>query len=124
MNFTNRDVTKNIIEFIKNNDLKFTAGRRNTDLVLLCGFVDYLCEHVSHVDLFYDLANEIETNKELKLIFSDWISSYGELAAYDEIDRVWRFAAEASYGVWWTKDINRAEFIIHSPYLLAEKEKV
>jgi hypothetical protein len=126
MNFTNRDVTKNIIEFIKNNDLEFTAGRRNSDLVTLCGFTDYLCDYVSGhgISDSYDLVEEIESNEELNMIFSDWIDVHGGETAYDDIDTIWVYTRQASYGKWWTLKENRDNFTIHSPYLFAEKEKV
>jgi hypothetical protein len=82
---TNTDILK---EFIKNNNLKFTEGVRNTNCTILCGYSLYVKATLEEC--------KQAINKE------DYTA---ELA--QELERVWKSANNNNYGVWWETKSNR-----------------
>ncbi len=83
---TKQRITK-IEEFIKNNNLQFTEGRRNTDSVALSGYALY-------VGL---------TEKDLSKLTDIVYETLPDCDAYtdDELARVFEFAKANNYGKWW-----------------------
>lgn len=83
-------------QFIKDNSLEFTEGRRNSDAVVICGYALYL--GVSDVDTIKDAMN---------IVFppSIWADNLGI-----ELDRVFNFAKANNYGKWWEKEENRKTY--------------
>lgn len=74
-----------LIAFIKNNQLEFTAGRRNSDLVVLCGY-----------GLFIGATKGIvHSSIPVKLRTSD---------LEEELGRVYAYAHSHDYGKWWKDD--------------------
>jgi hypothetical protein len=68
--------------FIKKNKLEFTEGRRNSDLVVLCGYSGFIN------------ADKAET--------CDSISKKLRTADLEtELDRVYEYAKTNNYGEWW-----------------------
>ncbi len=78
-------------KFIKDNKLEFVEGRRNSDLVVLCGYGLYI---EANDDETWDSIPEDPRNPEL----------------YEEFDRVWIYAEENNYGKWWEKIGNRKQY--------------
>lgn len=76
-------------QFIKENKLEFTVGRRNSDLVVLCGYGLFL-EADSDTEVWRAIPEDVATT---------------ELLA--EFDRVWEYAEKYNYGKWWEIEANR-----------------
>lgn len=74
-----------IQEFIKNNNLTFKEGTRNTDSVILSGYSLYL---------------GIKTAKELEKVIDAALPD-ADCDYYEELDRVFSYASENNYGKWW-----------------------
>lgn len=83
-----------IENFIKNNKLKFTKGRRNSDLVIICGYAQ-------HLDATLD---------DLHDVLHSYYSEDSELE--DEAIRVWVYAEDNDYYKWWRKPANTKEYVL------------
>jgi len=75
-------------KFIEDNGLKFTEGRRNSDLVVLCGYALYI--EADDSDLCDSIPNAVRT---------------AELGT--ELNRVSEYAENNNYGDWWENEDNR-----------------
>ncbi len=71
-------------EFIKENNLSFEEGQRNTNAVILCGYA-------LHIN---------KTAKDCK----ESIKEYSSKELEDEIDRVYFYASTNGYGKWWQNE--------------------
>lgn len=86
-----------IEKFIKDNGLTFEKGNRNTDLVIICGYSQYL-ESLGRVNVA-DILEEV---------LKGYFEKDPELHA--EFNRVWNFTNLKNYYKWWTIDVNRARY--------------
>jgi hypothetical protein len=86
-----------IEKFIKDNGLTFEKGTRNTDLVIICGYSQYL-ESLGRTNI----VNILEE------VLKGYFEKDPEL--YSEFNRVWNFTNLKNYYKWWTIDINRARY--------------
>ena len=75
--------------FIKHNSLTFTEGRRNSDLVVLCGYSLYLGAE----------KEDVETVLEEKLNIDSGLVS--------EFNFVYPYAKKNNYGDWWKNPKNK-----------------
>ena len=76
--------------FIKDNNLSFKEGQRNTNATILCGYALFI--GVEDLELIEDAIEQVFT-------FEVWED--GELQ--DEIDRVFNYTKFNNYGKWWEK---------------------
>jgi len=86
-----------IEKFIKDNSLTFEKGTRNTDLVIICGYSQYL-ESLGRVNV----VNILEE------VLKGYFKKDPELHA--EFNKVWNFTNLKNYYKWWTIDVNRARY--------------
>ena len=84
--------------FIKHNNLTFMEGRRNSDLVMLCGYSLYLGAE----------KEDVETVLEEKLNVD------AELVS--EFNFVYPYAKKNNYGDWWNDPNNRNAINAYIPY--------
>lgn len=70
--------------FIKDNNLSFKEGQRNTNATILCGYALFIGASIQ------DCKESIPTEM-----------STGQLNA--EIERVYNYADDNNYGKWWEK---------------------
>ena len=88
-----------LIDFIKNNDLSFKEGRRNSDITVICGYA-------LHLDEYHDWERDI---KEAIIevhgegIWSDFME--------EEVYRVFDFAYNNNYGDWWSSDEAKEKYV-------------
>ena len=82
-------------KFIKENSLEFTEGRRNSDLVVLCGYGLYIGADLA--DVWNSIPLGIDTD-------------YDELET--ELERVFEYAHAHNYGKWWENEANRKAYKI------------
>lgn len=80
----------NLKTFIKNNNLSFEKGERNSNSVVLSGFA------LHNGNTLEDCKNAIpfeyvNTDKKKEKVFK-------------ELERVYQFASSRNYGNWWSKD--------------------
>lgn len=75
-------------EFIAHNDLRFTKGRRNSDLVMICGYS------------LYKGAQEDEVREALEPFFE------GDSELLSEFNRVYDYTDIQDYGSWWSNPAN------------------
>ena len=94
MDFTNRDVTKNIIEFIKNNNLSFKNGSTNYNAIILCGYAAYLEEN--DVEITSDIILEAIEKSETQV---DDLSN-----VTNEVETLFEYAKEKGYAAFWHKE--------------------
>lgn len=80
-----------LISFIKNNGLTFGDGRRNSDFVIISGYSLYL--DIDEVD---QVEEAIEEALSLPL----------DADVSGELYRVFEYAYDNNYGVWWTNPHN------------------
>jgi hypothetical protein len=73
-----------IREFIENNEVYFEEGSRNSTVITLIGYAQYL--GLSKEDLEEELQEEIENDSVIQ----------------DEIDRLWGYASSNNYAKYWT----------------------
>lgn len=73
-----------IRDFIDNNKLSFEQGNRNTTIVTLIGYTQYL--GFEQEDLETELEKEIEEDSFIQ----------------DEIDRIWNFCKSKNYKNFWS----------------------
>lgn len=76
--------------FIKDNNLSFKEGQRNTNATIICGYA-----------LFIGVEDEELVEDAIEQVFTSKIWEDTELQ--DEIDRVFRYAKSNNYGKWWEK---------------------
>lgn len=82
---------KELKEFIKNNDLKFTPGRRNSDCVVICGYA------LSIDATLDDIKNSIEFDLlDIELI--------------DELEKVHIYAKSNNYGLFWNTNLAKNQY--------------
>ena len=74
-----------LVKFLKENDIEFTEGRRNSDSVIISGF----CLHIELEDLD-EIKKAIENNCE----DAHW-------NFIEEFLRVYYFARSSNYGAFW-----------------------
>jgi hypothetical protein len=84
-------------DFIDHNNLEFTKGRRNSDIVMLCG---------------YALHKKVKKEK-----VEHAISVYAELddELLAEFERVYDYAEANNYGKWWTNPGNKKAVTSFTP---------
>lgn len=70
--------------FIKDNNLSFKEGQRNTNATILCGYALFIGASIQ--DCKEAIPTELST---------------GQLNA--EIERVYNYANDSNYGKWWKK---------------------
>ena len=70
-------------KFIKDNNLTFMTGERNTTVTTLIGFAQYL--GATEKDLELELKEEITNDNFIK----------------EEINRLWNYCARNNYALWW-----------------------
>ena len=75
-------------KFIKDNGLEFTEGRRNSDLVVLCGYALYI--EATSDDCVTAISDEVF-----------------DAEIMNELDRVYDYAEANHYGNWWKIETNR-----------------
>ncbi len=78
-------------KFIKDNKLEFVEGRRNSDLVILCGYALYI--NATSEDCYEAIFHNLLT-----------------LELNSELDRVYDYAETNNYGKWWEKEANRKQY--------------
>lgn len=76
-------------QFIKDNNLEFTEGRRNFDSVVLSGYALYLD------------ANSEQLKNAIEIVLGEEIWDDN---LEDELDRVFDYAKSNNYGKWWEKE--------------------
>lgn len=81
--------------FIKNNKLQFTEGRRNSDLVVLCGYGLYI--KASNEEIWESIPGIKRVEASV-------------LELEEEFDRVYDYAETNNYGKWWEKEANRKQY--------------
>ena len=91
------EIKEKIVKFIKNNNLTFEEGSRNTDSVLLSGYCLYLKLDLEDID---DICDIIRYTCEFNDIFSD------------EFERVFKYAKLNHYHKWWEIEENRKMYVI------------
>lgn len=80
-------------KFIELNKLEFTEGRRNSDLVVLCGYGLYI--DATKEDIWDSIPEGID-------------GDYDELDT--EFSRVFDYAEVNRYGNWWDIESNRKSY--------------
>lgn len=80
-------------KFIELNKLEFTEGRRNSDLVVLCGYALYI--DATKEDAWDSIPEGID-------------GDYDELDT--EFSRVFDYADHNGYGKWWNIESNRKTY--------------
>lgn len=80
-------------KFIKDNKLEFVEGRRNSDLVVLCGYGLYI--NASNEEIWESIPENINTD-------------YDQLDL--ELNRVYDYAEANDYGEWWEIESNRKQY--------------
>lgn len=78
-------------KFIYHNDLSFTVGKRNSDLVLLCGYALHI------------KASE----KSIEAVLAGYVIADPEVAA--EFYKVYDYAVDHNYGRWWSDKRNEVD---------------
>ena len=81
-------------QFIKNNNLEFVEGRRNSDLVVLCGYALYI--NATDIEIWDSIPEDIEG------------ADFSELET--ELFRVFSYAEKNNYGKWWENETNRNQY--------------
>lgn len=76
----------NLTEFIKENNLTFEVGERNTNITVLCGYALHKNYSIE------DCKNAILTTEY----------EYDRGDIFPEIERVYEYARANKYGDWWT----------------------
>lgn len=84
---------KQLERFIKDNGLQFTEGRRNSDLVVLCGYGIYI--EATGNEIWDSISEDVDTDFE-------------ELEK--EFNRVFEYAHANNYGKWWEIEMNRKAY--------------
>lgn len=79
-------------EFIKQNDITFQEGNRNTSIIILIGYALYL--NLSRQDLKDQLEEEIK-----KDTFID-----------KEIDAKWEYCKKRKYGKYWEEEDTKLKY--------------
>lgn len=82
-------------KFIKDNKLEFVEGRRNSDLVVLCGYGLYI------EALGEEIWDSIPGNKR---------ADANSLELEEEFNRVLLYSQSYNYGKWWEKEANRKQY--------------
>jgi len=75
--------------FIKNNNLTFTEGKRNTDSVILSGYA-----------LYIGMKNAHDLEKVIDLVCKEAHYDY-----FSELRRVFQYANENAYDRWWESEV-------------------
>ena len=83
--------------FIKHNSLTFMEGRRNSDLVMLCG---------------YSLHSGAE-KEDVKTVLEEKLKIDAELVS--EFNSVYHYAKKNNYGDWWNDPKNAAAVNAYTP---------
>ena len=100
-----------ISKFVKDNNLQFTEGRRNSDCTILAGFVlsfkpDY------EADEILDIVAEIEDFDPASLVSTPLIhDSILTDELNTEFNRVWEYAKANGYGNWWSTPDAKKQYI-------------
>lgn len=81
-----------IKEFIKNNDLSFEEGSRNTTVVILIGYSQFL--GLTKIQLEEELDEQIEDDYFIQ----------------EEIDRLWEFCKNRNYKDFWVTEKAKEEY--------------
>lgn len=86
-------------KFIKDNDLVFGPGSRNTPLTALCGFALY--KNLT----FEDVRNALDTDDK-------YILSKDDKHTLMEAERVFNYAKLNGYNSWWETEENRNKYVL------------
>ena len=84
-------------DFIKHNSLTFEKGRRNTDLVVLCGYSLHTGAEKEALEMV--LENQFKVDPEVK----------------EEFNRVYDYANKNNYGDWWNDPRNKDAINAYTP---------
>lgn len=89
-----------IERFIKENGLTFVKGCRNTELVVICGYSQYL--------------ESLNETPDAELILVPVLEPYFKKDAElkTEFTMVWNYTKHHSYYKWWDDEDNRSKYII------------
>ena len=83
--------------FIKHNNLTFMEGRRNSDLVMLCGYSLYLGAE----------------KKDVETVLEEKLNDDAELVS--EFNFVYPYAKKNNYGDWWKDPKNMNAINAYTP---------
>jgi hypothetical protein len=81
-------------EFLKDNNIEFTKGRRNTDSTIIAGFC-----------LWLDLNDMEAIVKTIKAVCPDPHWNFAE-----EFERVYAWAERNGYGSWWDDKVAHSHY--------------
>jgi hypothetical protein len=76
-----------LIKFIRENNLTFEKGERNTNITVLCGYALYLGSSKR------DIKESILT-----------VSAHTASDCYPEVERVFDYGEKNAYGDWWATE--------------------
>ena len=79
--------------FIQHNKLSFEEGRRNSDLVMLCGYSLYIGAEKEDVEIVLEEKFKADSGVE------------------EEFNRIYPFAKKCKYGDWWNNPKNKNCYI-------------
>lgn len=82
----------NIKQFIKENNLSFEEGSRNTTVTILIGYAQHL--GLEQDALESELSSQIEASGFIQ----------------DEVDRLWAYCAAKNYKHYWTTPIAQKQY--------------
>jgi len=84
-------------KFIQHNSLEFSEGRRNSDLVMLCGYA------------LHTGAQKEDVEKVLEKNFK------ADAGVEEEFNFVYRYAEKNNYGDWWNDPKNKNAINAYTP---------
>ena len=83
--------------FIQHNKLSFEEGRRNSDLVMLCGYSLYIGAEKEDVEIVLEEKFKADSGVE------------------EEFNRIYPFAKKNNYGNWWDNPKNKNAIKAYTP---------
>lgn len=88
-------------KFIKENGLTFSTGRRNSDLTVLCGYALWL-------------ETQTEYKEDAKYYLTEALKAYSLKDSFirTEMLRVYDYASNNGYELWWNHESNRNQYKI------------
>ena len=88
-------------QFIVDNELTFTKGRRNSDCIIICGFALWLSEFKKFKE---------SPKEEIRFILKTKFKKDPVLE--DEFISTFEYADINDYSLWWENPLNREQYII------------
>jgi len=106
-----KEITEKLATFFKANNLEFTEGRRNSDAVIACGYLDYLNMFSYEVEFM-----EYLTYDEVKSIFWNAFVQVYDRSIWtpgleEEVHKVLDYTYDHQYGNWWRCDGAKRTYI-------------